>query len=104
MQPCMPRLDPQSAPASAARHLANSGARVLSLALSFCLCAAILVPAAGQSGKKKDEEPKTQVLPLPKEPPKALVADTSTLSFRVTPLLRSGMLSAQIRDALNEVV
>jgi len=100
----MPRPDPQGAPASAARRVAHSGARVLSLALSFCVCAAILAPAAGQSGKKKDEEPKTQVLPLPKEPPQALVADASTLSFRLTPLLRSGMLSAQIHDALNEVV
>jgi len=105
MRTRMPRLDPQGAPASAARRVANSGARVLALALAFCVFAVIILdPAAGQSGKKKDEEPKTQVLPLPKESPKALVADTSTLSFRVTPLLRSGMLSAQIRDALNEVV
>jgi hypothetical protein len=84
---------------------ARAAALVLSLVLGFSVCAAILVlPAVSQSGRKKDEEPKTQVLPLPKEPPMALAADASTLSFRVTPLLRTGMLSTQIRDGLNEVV
>jgi enamine deaminase RidA (YjgF/YER057c/UK114 family) len=56
------------------------------------------------SQKKKDEEPKTQVLPLPKEPPMALGADVEFLSFRITPLLRIGKLSAQIHDSLNELI
>ena len=62
-----------------------------------------LVPLlAGQ--KKKDDEPKTQVLPLPKEPPMALGTDVESLSFRITPLLKIGKLSSQIRDSLNELI
>jgi enamine deaminase RidA (YjgF/YER057c/UK114 family) len=87
------------------RWMASTGLQTLCLALGFFVFVTILAPpAAGQHSKKKDEEPKTQVLPLPKEPPAALVADATMLSFRVTPLLRTGMLSTQIRDALNEVV
>jgi hypothetical protein len=59
---------------------------------------------AAQSHRKKDEEPKPQVLPLPKEPPVALAADVGSLGFHVSPLLRSGKLAAQIRDCLNEVI
>lgn len=59
---------------------------------------------SAQSHRKKDDEPKPQVLPLPKEPPVALAAEVGSLSFRVTPLLRSGKLSAQIRDSLTEVI
>ncbi len=60
--------------------------------------------AGGQLHRKKDEEPKPQVLPLPKEPPFALAADVESLAFRVSPLLRTGKLSAQIRDCLNEII
>ncbi len=34
----------------------------------------------------------------------ALAADVESLSFRVSPLLRSGKLAAQIRDCLNEII
>jgi enamine deaminase RidA (YjgF/YER057c/UK114 family) len=51
--------------------------------------------------KRKEEEPKTQVLPLPKELPMALAADTGSLDFHSSPLLRTGKLSAQIRDSVN---
>jgi len=61
-------------------------------------------PLAADQRKKKDEEPKTQVLPLPKEPPMALGTDVESLSFRLTPLLKIGKLSAQIRDSLNELI
>jgi enamine deaminase RidA (YjgF/YER057c/UK114 family) len=54
--------------------------------------------------KKKNEEPKTQVLPLPKELPMALAADTATLDFHISPLLRTGGLTAQIRQSLNELI
>jgi enamine deaminase RidA (YjgF/YER057c/UK114 family) len=54
--------------------------------------------------KRKNEEPKTQVLPLPKELPMALAADTATLDFHISPLLRTGGLAAQIRQSLNELI
>ena len=50
--------------------------------------------------KKKEEEPKPQVLPLPRELPMALAADTQRLTFRNTPLLEAGRLSSQIKDSL----
>jgi enamine deaminase RidA (YjgF/YER057c/UK114 family) len=53
---------------------------------------------------KKNEEPKTQVLPLPPELPMALAADTESLDFHISPLLRTGGLSAQIRQSLNDLI
>jgi enamine deaminase RidA (YjgF/YER057c/UK114 family) len=66
--------------------------------------ALVVFPLSADQRKKKDEEPKTQVLPLPKEPPMALGADVESLSFRLSPLLRIGKLSAQIRDILSELI
>ncbi|MGA7410491.1 MAG: hypothetical protein WBW33_08390 [Bryobacteraceae bacterium] len=73
------------------------------LMLSVLIVLAVF-PLLADQKKKKDEEPKTQVLPLPKEPPMALGADVESLSFRVTPLLKIGKLSAQIRDSLTELI
>src|SRR5580704_11782614 len=56
------------------------------------------------SQKKKNEEPKTQVLPLPPELPMALAAETETLDFHISPLLRSGGLAAQIRQSLDDLI
>jgi enamine deaminase RidA (YjgF/YER057c/UK114 family) len=56
--------------------------------------------ALSKKKKKGDEEPATQVLQLPKEPPLAIVAETSRLVFHVTPLSAKGLLSAQVREAL----
>lgn len=64
----------------------------------------VVFPISAYQKHKKDEEPKTQVLPLPKEPPMALGADVESLSFRLTPLLKIGKLSAQIRDSLTELI
>jgi enamine deaminase RidA (YjgF/YER057c/UK114 family) len=83
------------------------GSRRRRLGVGFAAVFLMLWPPSGawaQSHRKKDEEPKPQVLPLPKEPPVALAADVGSLSFRVSPLLRSGKLAAQIRDSLNEVI
>jgi enamine deaminase RidA (YjgF/YER057c/UK114 family) len=54
--------------------------------------------------KRKNEEPKTQVLPLPKELPMALAADTETLDFHISALLKTGGLGAQIRQSLNDLI
>jgi hypothetical protein len=73
------------------------------VAALFFLTAAHL---PGQHGdpKKKYEEPKPQILPLPRELPMALVADTSSLDFHVSPLLKTGRLAVQIRQSLNDLI
>jgi enamine deaminase RidA (YjgF/YER057c/UK114 family) len=54
--------------------------------------------------RRKDDEPKPQVLPLPRELPRAVSASTDSLTFKVTPLLTTGHLSSQIHDTLNELI
>lgn len=54
--------------------------------------------------RKKNEEPKTQVLPLPPELPMALAADTEALDFHISPLLKTGGLSAQIHQSLYDLI
>lgn len=71
------------------------------------LCALFLALAptvlwGGQ--KKKREEPKSQVQPLPPQPPAALVVDTDSLDFHLSPLLTTGALAAQIRASLNDLI
>jgi hypothetical protein len=61
----------------------------------LCFCA---------SQKRKNEEPKSQVLPLPPQPPMALKADTNTLDFHLSSLLKTGGLAAQIRQSLNDLI
>ena len=77
------------------RSTGRSVAVVLLLALAW-------VALGGQ--RKKNEEPKTQVLPLPPELPMALMADTETLDFHISPLLRTGGLAVQIRQSLNDLI
>ncbi len=72
--------------------------------LSQALCTAIalgalVLPVLGQR-KKKEERP----LPLPPQPPMALRADTQTLDFHLSPLLKSGGLGAQIRRSLEDLL
>jgi enamine deaminase RidA (YjgF/YER057c/UK114 family) len=68
------------------------------------VAAVLLCFSAMFAQKRKNEEPKTQVLPLPKELPMALAADTGTLDFHISPLLRTGGLGAQIRQSLNDLI
>ncbi len=70
--------------------------------LTLCLGASFTL--LGQRNKRSTEEPKTQVLPLPPELPMALAADTDTLDFHISPLLRTGGLAAQIRQSLNDLI
>jgi len=53
-----------------------------------------------RKSNKKDIEPVTQVLPLPKDLPNAIVAETQKLVFHVSPLSAKGLLSQQTRDAI----
>ncbi len=77
---------------------------------SFTFLLALLLPvyAAGQESKQPrvvkkktpDKEPVNQTLPLLKDPPGAVSAETSRLVFHVSALSDKGLLSQQIRDAL----
>ncbi len=49
---------------------------------------------------KKEKEPETQTLPLPPEPPAAVIAETAKLAFHVSPLSGKGLLTPQVHDAL----
>jgi len=73
----------------------------LGVVLAAC---ALLCLSAAYAQKRKNEEPKTQVLPLPKELPMALAADTEKLDFHISPLLKTGGLAAQIRQSLNDLI
>ncbi len=72
--------------------------RVVALAIIAALC----VPAQGRK-KKKEEKEVTQELEVLKDPPHALIADASRLTFYVTPLSSKGLLSQQVRDGLKSL-
>jgi enamine deaminase RidA (YjgF/YER057c/UK114 family) len=55
------------------------------------------------SAKKKKPEEVTQVLPVPKDPPFAVVAEVRRLVFHVSPLSAKGLLSQQTKDALKSL-
>jgi enamine deaminase RidA (YjgF/YER057c/UK114 family) len=57
-----------------------------------------------QKRNKKNEEPKSQVMPLPPELPMVLAADTQSLDFHISPMLKSGGLAAQIRRSLTDLL
>lgn len=77
---------------------------MISVRAAIALSAALLTAAAAAQHNKKYEEPKSQVLPLPPELPMALAADTATLDFHISPLLKTGGLAAQIRQSLNDLI
>jgi enamine deaminase RidA (YjgF/YER057c/UK114 family) len=71
--------------------------------------AVLLVAEPGWSAKKKkkkkaDQEPITQVLELPKDPPAAVKVETARLSFQVAPLISKGLLSQQVRESLKTLI
>ena len=53
-----------------------------------------------KKSNKKDLEPITQVLPLPKDLPQVISAEPHRLVFHVSPLSNKGLLSQQTRDAI----
>jgi enamine deaminase RidA (YjgF/YER057c/UK114 family) len=81
---------------------------------SFTFLLALLLPiyAVGQGPKQprvvkkknQEKEPINQTLPLLKDPPAAISAETSRLVFHVSPLSDKGLLSQQIRDALKAMM
>jgi len=83
---------------------ARRGFRVAGWNVAIALLVAAACLAAVSEQRKKKEEPKSQVLPLPPELPMALAAETETLDFHISPLLRTGGLAVQIRQSLNDLI
>ncbi|HEY7337064.1 MAG TPA: Rid family hydrolase [Bryobacteraceae bacterium] len=54
--------------------------------------------------KNEDREPVTQALPVLKDPPAAVAAETAKLTFHVSPLSAKGLLSPQTRDAIGALM
>jgi enamine deaminase RidA (YjgF/YER057c/UK114 family) len=75
--------------------------RWIAIAIALCLGAFAL---SARQRHKHDEEPKTEVLPLPPQLPMALAADTNSLDFHISPLLRTGGLDSQIRQCLGDLI
>jgi hypothetical protein len=75
-------------------------------ALTLALIALLVSTAFSSTQRRKgrEEEPKSQVVPLPRELPTAIAADTSTLDFHVSPLLKTGGLAVQIRRSLTNLL
>ena len=63
-----------------------------------------LAPKQPHKQKNEEKEPPTQTLPLLKDPPAAVAADTSRLTFHVSPLSAKGLLSPQTRDAIGALM
>lgn len=67
---------------------------------AFVVLVLAVGPVAAQKRKKKDEEPKTQVLAVVPDPPPAVKVEASRLVFQVSPLSTKGLLTQQSKDAL----
>jgi enamine deaminase RidA (YjgF/YER057c/UK114 family) len=81
--------------------------------LPFILIAALAVSAIAQppplqpnpkKKKNEDKEPVTQTLPVQKDPPAAVAAETAKLVFHVSQLSGKGLLTPQSHDALNALM
>lgn len=59
-----------------------------------------LAPAQRKKKSKPDEEPVTQTLEIPPDPPSALTVETKRLGFLAAPLSANGLLSQQVRDGI----
>jgi enamine deaminase RidA (YjgF/YER057c/UK114 family) len=60
-------------------------------------------PLVSAAKKKPEKKEITQVRPLLKDPPQAVVAQADRLAFHVSALSAKGLLSAQLRDALKSL-
>jgi enamine deaminase RidA (YjgF/YER057c/UK114 family) len=72
----------------------------IALLLSVSVVVSAQLPPPRIKPPKKEKEPETQTLPLPPEPPAAVIAETGKLAFYVSPLSARGLLTQQVRDAL----
>lgn len=75
-----------------------------SIVFALIVCLFTSLALAKKKKKKGDEEEITQTLPVIKDPPAAITAETDRLVFRVAPLSGKGLLTAQVRDALKALI
>lgn len=68
------------------------------------VCAALALICVAVPALARDKHKNEEILPLPPEPPMVLAAETSGLDFHISPLLKAGGLSAQIRQSLNDLI
>lgn len=78
--------------------------RLVAILVAAALLAGAPLGKKKKKNKDKDEDEQTQVLQLPPEPPNAVIADTSRLSFQVSPLSAKGLLSRQTREAIKALI
>src|SRR5215469_17180714 len=71
--------------------------------LAAC-AAAQFPPRQPRKPKNEEKEPATQTLPLLKDPPSAVAAETGKLAFQVAPLSAKGLLSPQTREAIGALI
>ncbi len=85
------------------RQTSESGAVAMAVWLVLLAGMSQRVAALG-SQKHKTNEPKSQVQPLPPQPPMALKAETAALDFHLSPLRKTGGLAVQIHQSLNDLI
>ena len=73
----------------------------------FLLALAVAVSGTAQNKKKKKKDAEdeiTQTLPVLKDPPQAVSAETAKLVFHVSPLSPKGLLTQQVKDGLKALI
>jgi enamine deaminase RidA (YjgF/YER057c/UK114 family) len=83
--------------------LRETCAIVLIVVIIGAACA-LAQSAEGRKKKNEEKEPVTQTLPLLKDPPAAVAAESGKLVFHVSPLSNKGLLSPQTREALSALM
>lgn len=74
--------------------------RCIRIACAGLLCLSL----ASAAQRKKDQEPETQTLLLPPDPPAVLRAETARLAFAVAPMTTKGLLSQQAREQVKWIL
>jgi enamine deaminase RidA (YjgF/YER057c/UK114 family) len=78
--------------------------RLIAAVLALILVCGTILDARKKKKKGQDEDQVTQTLPLLKDPPQAVIAETDRLIFRTSPLSAKGLLSPQVREALRALI
>ncbi len=78
--------------------------RLIAAVLALILVCGTISDAKKRKKNGQNEEEITQTLPLLKDPPLAVIAETNRLTFRTSPLSAKGLLSPQVREALRALI